>query len=111
MSRNCTLDPLKDRVLRHGSHRPRDFLALSDENETGNALNTETGGQRRLRLRVQLAKTQLRFDLHGGGQKAWRHLPARPAPLRPEVDQQRNIARGGMSFKVCSIERYRPAEE
>ena len=53
MSRHCTLDPLKDRVLRHGSHCSRNFLALSDENQTGNALNTETGGQRRLRLRVQ----------------------------------------------------------
>ena len=82
MSRHCTLDPLKDRVLRHGSHCSRNFLALSDENQTGNALNTETGGQRRLRLRVQLAKTQLRLDLRGGGQKAWRHLPARPVDAR-----------------------------
>ena len=55
-------------------------------------LDTELRGQVGLSLGIHLRQPDRRFELVRRLLELWRHHLARPAPWRPEIDQQRQIA-------------------
>lgn len=80
-------------VLRaHGARLTCNLMSPSEQNQGWNAANTELGGQVRLGLGIYLGQPHLGFELVRRLLELRGHHLARPAPWRPEIDQQRQIA-------------------
>lgn len=80
-------------VLRaHGARLTCNLMSPSEQNQGWNAANTELGGQVRLGLGIDLGQPDPGFELVRRLLELRGHHLARPAPWRPEIDQQRQIA-------------------
>jgi hypothetical protein len=66
-------------------------LALFERNQSRNTANAEAGGDRRLLVDIDLGEAGARLELLRRLVEDRRHHTARPAPGRPEVDDQRHV--------------------
>ncbi len=69
-----------------------DLPPTLEQGERRDAADTELRGQVGLSLGIHLRQPDPRFELVRRLLELWRHHLARPAPWRPEIDQQRQIA-------------------
>ena len=84
--------PAHDVLRAHGACLAGDLTSALEQGERRNAADTELRGQVGLSLGVHLCQPDPGFELARGLLKLRRHHLARPAPGRPEIDQQRQIA-------------------
>src|ERR1700733_8824723 len=66
-------------------------LALFERDQSRNAANAEARRNRRLLVDIDLGEAGARFELLRGAVEDRRHRATRPAPGRPEVDDQRHV--------------------
>ena len=83
--------PGAERLRVQGAGLPSDDISLSEQHQGRDASDVVASGELRLQFRVDFEKPDLGFELGGDALVDWGHRLARPAPLRPEVDQHRDI--------------------
>jgi hypothetical protein len=79
-------------------------LAVSQYNKIRNGLNTESGSQSRVSLRIDLQHQGSAFHLPGQLVNFRRGHFARPAPRGPKVDQNRHSCPGDDLIKCACID-------
>lgn len=99
--------PLHDSGFRHRAGLACYFPALGEQDERRDRADGVTGRDRLLGLGIELSQPHSRLKLRSGGREGRGHLPAGPAPGRPEIDKKRNIALSGMGVEVRCGEDYR----
>src|SRR3984893_17465024 len=83
--------PGTERLCVHCAGLLRDHRSLPEQHQGRGASDVVASGQLRRQFRVDFEKPDLGFELGGDALVDWGHRLARPAPLRPEVDQHRNV--------------------
>src|SRR5690242_4872227 len=83
--------PKTERLCVHCAGLPRDDRSLPEQHQGRDASDVVASGELGLQFRVDFEKPDLGFELRGYALVDWDHRLARPAPLRPEVDQHRDI--------------------
>jgi len=71
---------------RHRARHARDFGAALEQDHRRNAADAVARARLRRGVAVDLGEAHV-GQLPGGGREVRRHLPARPAPGRPEVHE------------------------
>ncbi len=84
--------PAHDVLRAHRAGLTGDLPPTLEQGERRDAAETELRGQVGLSLGIHLRQPDPRFELVRRLLELWRHHLARPAPWRPEIDQQRQIA-------------------
>ena len=84
--------PAHDVLRAHHAGLTGDLPPTLEQGERRDAADTELRGQVGLSLGIHLRQPDPRFELVRRLLELWRHHLARPAPWRPEIDQQRQIA-------------------
>lgn len=79
---------------------PRQFLALVEQDQGGNAPDGKAAGQRLFRLGIEFAEPERRFEIACGRFERRGHLTTRAAPACPAIDQQRKIAAVRMGMEI-----------
>ena len=87
------------------------FSAAAKQRQGRYAADAEARGQCLLRLGVDLGQAYLGLEHPGGLYKGGRHLPARAAPWRPEVDQHRDVAAADVTVEARGVEVDRVGRE
>ena len=82
----------------------RDFPTALEQREGRDAAYAVPGGQFLRLFGVELGNPHCRFELPGRLFVGWRHRPAGPAPGRPEIDQDREIAASDLFFETGGVE-------
>src|SRR5581483_4732774 len=90
-----------------GARTLRDDISSMEQQQGRNASYVVTGRQLRFRLGVNLQETKLGFELAGDALENRCHHLARPAPLRPEIDHDRNVVALDMSGEAVGGNRCR----
>ena len=93
---------------RHRACGPCDFFAMLNENEARDTADVEVGGEIGCRLGVDLYEADMWLELGSGALEDGSHHAARTAPFRPEIDQQRDVARLDVLRKARLVESERP---
>ena len=107
--RACPFDELRRRARPGGAGQ---FASLEGEQRVSGCSAPETARQRRLLVDIDLDQPHGRFEQRGGALELGRHHPARAAPRRPEIDQQRHAAFRQMTLEARRVERDRmPVEQ
>jgi hypothetical protein len=75
---------------------PRRFAPALEHDQRGNASNAIARGDIGDRFGVELRKSQTGLELGRCALEMWRHRPARPAPIRPEIDDDGDVVAGNM---------------
>src|ERR1700722_8700404 len=86
-------------------------LALFERDQSRNAANAEARRNRRLLVDIDLGEAGARFELLCRLVEDRRHRAARPAPWRPEVDDQRHVVALDVLVDRLRRQRYRLAGE
>src|ERR1700733_5722092 len=86
-------------------------LALFERDQSRNAANAEARRNRRLLVDIDLGEAGARFELLCRLVEDRRHRAARPAPWRPEVDDQRHVVALDVLVERLRRQRYRLAGE
>lgn len=86
--------PLRYLRGRHYTARPRDFLAVPEQDHGGNAADPVTVGDLLFGFGIELAETELGFERTRRSLELRCHHLAWPAPFRPEIDEQGQIGIG-----------------
>ena len=82
---------------RHRAALARDFLAAFEEDHGGNAADLVAAGDLLFGFRIELAQADTGFERARRRFELGRHHLAWPAPLGPEIDEQRQV---GISVAV-----------
>jgi hypothetical protein len=106
-----TQHPADQIALGSGAGEAVDFPTAQSEDDRRDAAHAELLGQRRLLIDVDLDKADPRFEPSCGALEGGSHGVGRPAPRRPEIDQQRNVALSEMPREAGPVERDGPALE
>ena len=104
-------DPLYDVLRAECPGLPRHFTPSAKQHQGRDTLNTEPGPKRLFLLRVHLGQANVWLQSLGSLFIRRRHHSARPAPWRPEIHNQRNIAVGGVHVEVPRRQRNRVSGE
>ena len=67
-----------------------DGSSAGEDDEVGNAADLEAGGELGIGFGVDLQDDGFAGHIGGGASDLWSRSPARAAPTRPEVDQNRH---------------------
>ena len=86
-----------------------DNMTPLEQHQGRNASDVVASGQLRLDFGVDLEKPDIRFEFGANALVDRGHNFARPAPLRPEVDQHRNVVALDVGFEALCRGRNRPA--
>src|ERR1700692_4471816 len=86
-------------------------LALFERDQSRNAANAEARRNRGLLVDIDLGEASARFELLRRLVEDWRHRATRPAPRRPEVDDQRHVVALDMLVEGLRGQRDRLAGE
>ena len=104
-------NPVCQRIRVHCAGLTSDFAAVFEYDESGNATDIETGGRVWIRLRIELRKADVWFEIASDAREVRRHHFAGPAPVCPEVDYDRNTAAFHVRGKIGVVESDRFAGE
>src|SRR3954465_6723240 len=96
------LDPAAERVEVHEAGGPRRNLPVLAEEQRRNALNPELRGKPRLSLHIDLDQPRPRLQRLCGPFEHRRHRPARSAPSRPEIYEDRDVGAGEMPSEALA---------
>ena len=89
-----------------------DFTASRKNGERRNATDVEAGGELWLGLGVDLGETGVGFKVNSRLVEGRRHHAARPAPWRPEIDDDRQVVPCQMAVKTGAAQFQRfPGEQ
>src|SRR5580692_7883761 len=94
------LEPARNRRGIHRACVARGLLAATEHDHRRDAAYVETRCGRGLILGIQLRKTKLGFQCRRARLVIRRHGDARPAPRRPEIDDQRQIAAADVLVEI-----------
>src|ERR1700726_3722249 len=100
--------PLAQRLNTDGARALRDEIPFMKQHQGWNASNVETAGQRRFRLCVNFQEAKFRLELAGDTLESRSHRLAGPAPLRPEIDHNRNIVALDVGVEAAGGNRRAP---
>ena len=108
---DALLDPALERGLRRRPGPVRDHLAALEHEQRRNAAHPVLGGQVRVLVHVDLRHDQLAVVLLGQLLERGSDHLARPAPLRPEVHQDRDggVEHLALESLVRHLDRRHPA--
>ena len=106
------LYPSNDIRRAHSARLARHFLAVLEQDERWNTLNTEPGGNILFNLSIEFRKPGRCFELCRRLLKCRRHHFAGPAPGRPEIHDDRNIIATDVFVEITPSElRWAAAEQ
>lgn len=104
-------DPLHDVLRAKCPGLPRHFTPPANYHNSRDTLNTEAGCQRLFLFRIHFGQANLWLQSLGSLLIRRSHHSTRPAPWRPKIHDQRNIASGGVHVKICRRQRDRVSGE
>src|SRR5262245_60142552 len=84
---------------------------MMEQDHGRDALDTEASGELLLFIGVDLGEAHPGFELARRLLELRRHRLAGSAPWRPEVDQQGNVALGGVALEALRVQRHGMARE
>jgi len=94
------LYPAHDIGSTHGARLTSDFPSVPEQHQRRDTANIDACCGGPLILGVQLRKPQLRLQFGSGLLERRRHHFARPAPGRPEIDDNRDVAAVNVFLKT-----------
>ena len=104
-------DPLHDVLRAKGPGLTRHFASSAKQHHGRNTLNAEAGPKRLLSFRIHLGQANVWLKNPGSLLIRRCHHSAGPAPRRPEIHDQWNVASGSMQVEVCNRQRDRMSGE
>ena len=104
-------DPLYDVLRAECPGLPRHFTPSAKQHQGRDTLNTEPGPKSLVLFCVHLGQANVWLQNLGSLFIRRRHHSARPAPWRPEIHNQRNIASDGVQVEVPRRQRNRVSGE